>query len=67
MRVLSQFGGGIAAGVRDAVPDVEVVEVPTDGEVDPSIQVLVRLEIEIIVLTPKFGVVVRFRKEPSGP
>ena len=35
------------------------------GEVEPSIQVLVRLEIEVIVLTPKFGVVVRFRQEPG--
>ena len=38
MRVLSQFGGGIAAAVRDAVPEVEVVEVPTDGDVDPSVE-----------------------------
>lgn len=37
------------------------------GEVKPSIQVLVRLEIEIVVRTPKFGVVVGFRKEPRGP
>jgi phosphoglycerate dehydrogenase-like enzyme len=38
VRVLSQFGGGIAEAVRDAVPDVEVVEVPTDGDVDPSVE-----------------------------
>jgi phosphoglycerate dehydrogenase-like enzyme len=38
VRVLTHFGGGIAAGIRDAVPEVEVVEVPTDGEVDPSIE-----------------------------
>ena len=38
MRVLSQFGGGISNEIRDAVPEVEVVEVPTDGEVDPSIE-----------------------------
>ena len=38
MRVLSQFGGGICTAVRDAVPEVEVVEVPTDGEVDPSVE-----------------------------
>ena len=38
MRVLSQFGGGISAAVKEAVPEVEVVEVPTDGEVDPSIE-----------------------------
>jgi len=36
------------------------------GEVDPSIQVLVHLEIEIVILTPELGVVVRFRKEPRG-
>ena len=38
MRVLCQFGGGICTAVRDAVPEVEVVEVPTDGEVDPSVE-----------------------------
>jgi phosphoglycerate dehydrogenase-like enzyme len=38
MRVLSQFGGGISAAVREAVPEVEVVEVPTEGEVEPSIE-----------------------------
>ncbi len=37
------------------------------GEVQPSVQVLVHLEIEIIVLPPKFGIVVRFRKETRGP
>jgi phosphoglycerate dehydrogenase-like enzyme len=38
VRVLCQFGGGICAAVRDAVPEVEVVEVPTDGDVDPSVE-----------------------------
>ncbi len=37
------------------------------GEVDPSIQVLVHLEIEIVILTAEFGVVVRLRKEPRDP
>jgi phosphoglycerate dehydrogenase-like enzyme len=38
MRVLTQLGGNIAAELRAAAPDVEVVEVPTDGEVDPAIR-----------------------------
>jgi hypothetical protein len=37
------------------------------GEVEPSIQVLVRLEIEIVVPMAKFGVVVGLRKEPRSP
>lgn len=37
MRVLSQFGGDILTAVRTAAPDVEVIEVPTEGEVDESV------------------------------
>src|SRR4029078_134976 len=43
------------------------VRVDGIGEIEPSIQVFVRLEIEILVLPANVGVVVRFRKEPSGP
>jgi len=38
VRVLSQFGGGISKEITDAVPEVEVVEVPTDGDVDPTVE-----------------------------
>ncbi len=38
MRVLSQFGGGISTAIREAVPEVEVVEVPTEGDIDPSVE-----------------------------
>jgi len=38
MKVLTQFGGGISAEIREAVPEVEVVEVPTEGEIDPSVE-----------------------------
>ena len=37
MRLLSQIGGGVAAEIRDQFPDVEVVEVPTEGDVDPAL------------------------------
>jgi hypothetical protein len=37
------------------------------GEIEPSIQVLVHLEIQIVVLMPQIGIVVRLRKEPRGP
>jgi phosphoglycerate dehydrogenase-like enzyme len=38
VKVLSQFGGGIRDAILESVPGVEVVEVPTEGVVDPAIQ-----------------------------
>jgi hypothetical protein len=37
------------------------------GEVEAPVQVLVRLEVQIVVRAPQLGVVVRLRKEPGGP
>jgi phosphoglycerate dehydrogenase-like enzyme len=38
LTVLSQFGGGILAEIVAAAPEVDVVEVPVDGEVDPAVE-----------------------------
>lgn len=38
VRVLTQFHGGVSDAIRAVSPDVEVVEIPMDGPVDPSVQ-----------------------------
>lgn len=43
------------------------VRVNCVGKVESSIQVLVYLQIEIVVLSAGFRVIVRFRKESAGP
>jgi phosphoglycerate dehydrogenase-like enzyme len=37
MRVLSHVGGPLADQVRRAVPEVEVVEIPSSGDLDPTV------------------------------
>jgi phosphoglycerate dehydrogenase-like enzyme len=37
MNVLSQFGGGVVAAVKAAAPEVNVIEVPMRGDVEPDV------------------------------
>src|SRR5687767_9657893 len=63
-----------ASGAHDVTPETECwspfgrEEVCLDrvGEVEPAIQVLVYLEIQILVLIPGVAIVVGFWKEPSS-
>ena len=38
MRLLNQIHGGGTKRIRSQFPDVDVVEVPVDGDVDPSVE-----------------------------